>query len=257
MSESVGVAGLLEGRLALVTGAGSGIGRAIALAFAASGARVVLTDLAVDACAETAGAIRGKGGQAWARALDVTDKDACVRIVGEIGQEAGDIDVLVNSAGILVREGIDSPRAHELLRRVTDVNYFGSFNTIHACLPALRRSRGNIVNVASGAALVAQAGCIGYSSSKAALKLLTQTLAVDLADDGIRVNALAPGLIETPMTDATRSDPARLAHFLRRTPMHRTGQPGEVAAAAVFLASPLASYVNGVTLPVDGGLLAT
>lgn len=257
MSESAGVPGLLDGRLALVTGAGSGIGRAIALALADSGARVVLTDLAAASCEQTAGTIRAKGGQAWARSLDVTDADACAHVASAIGAEIGDIDVLVNSAGILVREGIDSPRAHELLRRVTDVNYFGSFNTIHACLPALRRSRGTIVNVASGAAFVAQAGCIGYSSSKAALKLLTQTLAVDLARDGIRVNALAPGVIETPMTEPTRSDPAILDRFMRRTPMHRTGQPEEVAAAAVFLASRLASYVNGVTLPVDGGLLAT
>lgn len=257
MNESPGIAELLNGRLALVTGAGSGIGRAIALAFAASGARVVLTDVAVGGCEQTAAEIRAKGGQAWAKALDVTVIDACADTARVIGAEIGDIDVLVNSAGILVREGIDSPRAHELVRRVTDVNYFGSFNTIHACLPALRRSRGNIVNVASGAAFVAQAGCIGYSSSKAALKLLTQTLAVDLARDGIRVNALAPGVIETPMTEATRSNPEVLARFMHRTPMHRPGQPEEVAATAVFLASRLASYVNGVTLAVDGGLLAT
>lgn len=256
MSSSSGVPGLLDGRLALVTGAGSGIGRAIAVAFAASGARVVLTDLALDGCEANASAIRGGGGQVWARALDVADAEACADVARAVGAEIGDIDVLVNSAGILVREGIDSPRAHELIRRVTDVNYFGAFNTIHAFLPALRRSRGNIVNITSGAAFVAQAGCIGYSSSKAALRSLTQTLAVDLARDGIRVNALAPGVIETPMTEATRSDPALLTRFMRRTPMHRTGQPEEVAAAALFLASRLASYVNGVTMPVDGGLLA-
>ena len=257
MSENLGVKGLLEGQLALITGAGSGIGRAIAMAFAASGARVVLTDLVATECDRHAAQIRAQSGRAWARALDVTDAAACAECAIAIGTELGDIDVLVNSAGILVREGINSARAPEYIRRVMDVNYFGSFNTMHAWLGALRRSRGCIINIASGAAFVAQAGCIGYSSSKAALRMLTQTMAVDLARDGIRVNGLAPGVIETPMTEATRSDPALLAPFLRRTPMGRVGQPDEVASAALFLASHLASYVNGVTLPVDGGLLAT
>jgi len=114
-----------------------------------------------------------------------------------------------------------------------------------------------VVNVASGAAFSAQANCAGYSASKAALHMMTQTLAVDLGADGVRVNAVAPGVIETPMTEATRSDPARLAGFLKRTPAGRLGQADEVAAAIAFLASPLASYINGITLPVDGGFLAT
>lgn len=257
MNETPGMASLLDGQLALITGAGSGIGRAIAVTFAAAGARVILTDITAGLCEQAAKEIRVKGGQAWVKVLDVTQIDACAEMAEAITTEIGDVSLLVNSAGILVREGIDSQRAHEFLRRVTDVNYFGSFNTTHAFLPSLRRTRGNIVNIASGAAFVAQAGCIGYSSSKAAVKLLTQTLAVDLSRDGIRVNALAPGVIETPMTEATRNDPAILARFMQRTPLHRPGQPEEVAAAALFLASPQASYVNGVTLPVDGGLLAT
>jgi len=139
---------------------------------------------------------------------------------------------------------------------VVDVNLFGTFNTIHAWLPALRRTRGNIINVASGAAFIAQAGCVGYSASKGAVKMLTQSMAADLGPDGIRVNALAPGVIVTPMTDATRANPERLQRFMARIPSGRLGQPSELAQPAVFLASEMASYVNGVTLVVDGGVLA-
>lgn len=172
-------AGLLYGQLALVTGAASGIGRAIARGYAREGARVVLTDLATQGCDEAVAEIQAQGGQAWAFALDVTDVDAVQALADRIGAEIGDIDVLVNSAGILIRKGIDSPQAHAALRRVVEVNLFGCFNTIHAFLPALRRTRGNIINIASGAAFIAQAGCVGYSSSKAGLKMLTETMALD------------------------------------------------------------------------------
>jgi meso-butanediol dehydrogenase/(S,S)-butanediol dehydrogenase/diacetyl reductase len=248
-------AGLLEGRLAVVTGAGSGIGRAIALAYAREGARVVLADLTEGRCADALAQVLSLGADtaAWAFALDVTDADACRALAERVGRDIGPADVLVNSAGILVREGIDSPRAHEIARRVMDVNLFGTFNAIHAWLPALRATRGCIVNVASGAAFTAQAGCVGYSASKGAVKMLTQSMAADLAPDGIRVNAVAPGVIDTPMTEATRNDPARLARFLGRIPAGRVGRAEEIAGPAVFLASAMASYVNGVTLPVDGG----
>jgi NAD(P)-dependent dehydrogenase (short-subunit alcohol dehydrogenase family) len=140
---------------------------------------------------------------------------------------------------------------------VFDVNVLGGFNVLHAFLPALRQTRGCIINIASGAAFIAQGGALGYSGSKAAVKMLTETMAVDLARDGIRVNAIAPGVIETTMTEATRTNPQRLAGFLQRTPMGRIGQASEIAAPAVFLASAMASYVNAVTLVVDGGMLAT
>ena len=247
--------GLLEGRLALVTGAGSGIGRAIAVAYAREGARVVLTDLTEDRCADALAQVRAVGAddRAWAFALDVTDADACRALAESVGRDVGPVDVLVNSAGILVREGIDSPRAHAVARQVMDVNLFGTFNAIHAWLPALRATKGCIVNIASGAAFTAQAGCVGYSASKGAVKMLTQSMAADLAADGIRVNAVAPGVIDTPMTEATRNDPERLARFLGRIPAGRVGRPEEIAGPAVFLASAMASYVNGVTLAVDGG----
>ena len=248
--------GLLAGRLALVTGAASGIGRAIALAFARAGARVVVTDLDVTSCADTLSGVRAAGVEGWAHALDVTDAQACMALADEVARKAGAVDTLVNNAGVLIREGIDSPRAAANLRRTFDVNVFGLFNTVQAWLPALRATHGCILNIASGAAFIAQGGCLGYSPSKGAVKMATQTLALDLAPDGIRVNALAPGVIHTPMTQATRSDPERLQRFMQRIPAGRLGQPHELAGPAVFLVSDLASFVTGVTLPVDGGTLA-
>jgi meso-butanediol dehydrogenase / (S,S)-butanediol dehydrogenase / diacetyl reductase len=247
---------LLQGRLAVVTGAAAGIGRAIALRYAQAGARVVLVDLNADDCAASVTEITQAGGSAWAFALDITDVDACAALAAKVGRDIGPVDTLVNNAGILIREGIDTPDVHRKIRRVFDVNVMGGFNVLHAFLPALRQTRGCVINIASGAAFIAQAGCIGYSGSKGAVKMLTQTMAVDLAPDGIRVNAIAPGVIDTPMTNATRADPARLAGFLRRTPLGRVGEPDEIAGPALFLASAMASYITGVTLPVDGGVLA-
>jgi len=244
---------LLEGKLALVTGAAGGIGRAIAVAYGQAGARVVVTDLSAEACAETRAQVEASGAEVWALALDVTDVDACRRVAAEVEQAIGDLQVLVNNAGLMIRDGVDSPRVHESVRRLMDVNYFGTFNVLHAFLPALRRTRGCVVNIASGAALSGLPGCVGYSPSKGAVKLLTQAMTADLARDGIRVNAVAPGVIETSMTESTRNDPERLSRFMARIPAGRLGLPEEIAGPAVFLASDLASYVNGVTLPADGG----
>lgn len=248
---------LLQNRLALITGAAGGIGQAIAVAYARAGARVIVTDLQASACDATVAQVQALGGTAWAFGVDVTDIPACQALAQRVGTEIGTIDTLVNNAGIIVREGLDSPKAHENIRRVFDVNVFGGFNVLHAFLPALRQTRGCIINIASGAAFIAQGGALGYSSSKAAMKMLTETMAIDLARDGIRVNAIAPGVIETAMTEATRANPQRLAGFLQRTPMGRLGLPSEIAEPAVFLASSMASYVNGFTLVVDGGILAT
>ena len=140
--------GLLQGKLALVTGAGQGNGRALALGLAAAGARVMAADLRADSARDTADAIIAAGGQAWSLALDVTDAQACAAAAADVQRHAGPIDVLVNNAGILIREGLDSPRAAENWRRVLDVNLNGSFNMIHAFLGALR-TRGVIINVGS------------------------------------------------------------------------------------------------------------
>jgi NAD(P)-dependent dehydrogenase (short-subunit alcohol dehydrogenase family) len=250
------MANLLTGKIALVTGAGSGIGQAIAVAYAQEGAKVVITDLDLVGCHQTLEKIQDLGGQGWVYALDVTDVAAVQTLANQVQNELGNIDILVNNAGVILREGIDSPNAHAVIRKVVDVNLLGVFNTIHAWLPALRATRGCIVNISSGAAFLGQPRALGYSASKGAVKMLTQSMAADLGVDGIRVNAIAPGVIVTPMTDVTRADPQRLEKFMVRIPLGRLGQAHEIAGAAVFLASDLATYVNGVTLPVDGGTLA-
>lgn len=247
---------ILRGVLVLVTGGGQGNGRAIALGVAAAGAKVIVTDMRADTAEEVAEEIRLRGGEAIAHRLDVTDAAACTALAERVEHEVGPLGVLVNNAGIIIRETIDSDRAPENWRKVMDVNVNGVFNVVHAFLPALRRTRGSIINVASIAAFVGVGGVLGYSPSKGAVKLLTQALARDLAADGIRVNAIAPGVIATPMTASTREDPARLADFMTRTPLGRVGEPEELVGPVLFLASSMASYVNGVILPVDGGFLA-
>jgi meso-butanediol dehydrogenase / (S,S)-butanediol dehydrogenase / diacetyl reductase len=253
MNETLLQGPLLQGKLALVTGAASGIGQAISVAYARSGADVIVTDRSADACAETLALVQRHRPASRAFALDVTDHAAVAALAERISVEVGDINILVNNAGVIIREGIDSPQVEANVRRMMEVNYFGTFNTIHAWLPALRRTRGCIINIASGAAFTAQSGVVGYSASKGAVRLLTQSMAADLGPDGIRVNAVAPGVIETPMTEATRNDPERLRRFMVRIPLQRLGQPEEIAGPAVFLASDLASYVNGFTLVADGG----
>ncbi len=251
------IPGLLDGRLALVTGAGRGNGRAIARGLARAGARVVATDIDGDAARETARLIAGDtGGGAWAHALDVTDPAACVDLVAWVAGQAGAIDLLVNNAGIILREGIDSEHAPANWRRTLSVNLDGTFNVTHACLAALKSTRGTIVNVASIAAFAGQPGSLGYSPSKAAIRLFTQSLAAELAPHGVRVNAIAPGVIETAMTEPTLADPARREGFMRRIPMARVGQPDDLVGPVVFLSSGMSAYVTGATLAVDGGFLA-
>lgn len=247
---------LLTGKIAFVTGAGQGNGRAIALGLAEAGARVVVTDMDEANAHETAAMIEARGHQAHACALDVADAAQCGAVADSITASIGPVDVLVNNAGILIREGIDSANALANLQRVMRVNHEGTFNVCHAWLPSLRKTRGAIVNVASIASFSGQANTLGYSPSKGAVKMLTQSLAADLAKDGVRVNAIAPGVIETPMTVTTRSDPAKLERFMARIPMNRVGKPEELVGAVLFLASSMSTYVTGVTLPVDGGYLA-
>lgn len=247
---------LLTGKVAFITGAGQGNGRAIALGLAEAGALVVVTDMNEANARQTADMINARGHAARSCSLDVTDAGQCHALAEEVEASVGPVNVLVNNAGILIREGIDSPNARHNLQQVMKVNHEGTFNVCHAWLPALRRTRGAIVNVASIASFSGQPNTLGYSASKGAVKMLTQSLAADLARDGIRVNAIAPGVIETPMTVSTRSDPAKLERFMARIPMNRVGKPEELVGAVLFLASSMSTYVTGVTLPVDGGYLA-
>jgi NAD(P)-dependent dehydrogenase (short-subunit alcohol dehydrogenase family) len=248
---------VLGNQLALVTGAGQGNGRAIARGLAKAGARVIVTDLNENNAHLVAGEILEQGGQAWAFQLDVTSSQACQELANQVANDIGSIDLLVNNAGIIIRESMDSPNVSENFERTMNVNVMGTFLPTQAWLPALRKTRGCIVNVASIASSSGLAGVVGYSPSKGAVKMLTQALASELAKDGVRVNAIAPGVIETPMTAATRDAPEKLEKFMARTPMARVGQAEELIGPVVFLASAMATYITGITLPVDGGYLAS
>jgi len=247
---------VLAGRLALVTGAGQGNGRAIALGLARAGARVIVTDLNAATAADTAAAIEAARGKGWAYTLDIASNPACLALAAQTARDVGHIDLLVNNAGILIREGIDSPAAVINLQRTLEVNVQGTFQVTNAWLADLRATRGSVVNVASIAAFAGHMGMVGYAPSKGAIKMLTQTLAGELAHDGIRVNAIAPGVIATAMSASTRAAPERLERYMQRTPMGRVADPEELIGPVIFLASDMSSYVTGVTLPVDGGFLA-
>lgn len=247
---------VLSGKIALVTGAGQGNGRAIAKGLAKAGATVIVTDMVEKNAQAVAQEILQSGAKAVAYELNVTVADQCNALAGTVTKDVGNIDILINNAGIIVREGLDSPNVAANLARTLDVNVMGTFHPTSAWLKALRATKGVIINVASIASSVGVPNVVGYSPSKGAVKQLTQALAVELAKDGVRVNAIAPGVIETPMTSHTREAPERLEKFMMRTPMARVGQAEELVGPVVFLASEMASYVTGVTLAVDGGFLA-
>ena len=246
----------LNDKVALVTGAAQGNGRAIALGLARAGARVVVTDVNLDKAQATCDEITALGAQAMCLRLDIVDAEQSRAVVADVVARWAGLDILVNNAGILMRGGMDEPNAAEQMQRVMQVNVQGTFNVSHACLAPLRASRGAVVNVASVAAFAGWPNTVGYSPSTGALRLFTQSLAAELGRDGVRVNAIAPGVIATEMSAVTRADPVRLQQFLTRIPLGRVGEPDELVGAVLFLASDLSSYVTGITLPVDGGFLA-
>lgn len=242
--------------LAVVTGAGRGIGAAIARRLARAGARVLVADVRHDLASDCAKGIRDSGSTAWAAVLDVTAPETCAELAEAVRHDHGPLSILVNNAGVSGELPIDHPGVQALWDRTMAVNLDGVFHVTRAFHPDLRAAQGSIVNLASMASFHAVTRSFSYMASKGGVKMLTQVLAKELAGDGIRVNAVAPGLIDTPLLEQRKQDVAWMDGFRSRTPLQRLGGPDEVADAVLFLASPMAAYITGAILPVDGGFLA-
>jgi 3-oxoacyl-[acyl-carrier protein] reductase len=241
----VGSSRSVAGQVVLVTGAASGMGRAIAEVFAAEGAQVAATD-------RNAGDLPGTVN--WR--LDVTDQDAITDVVGEIVRTLGPIDVLVNCAGVSVPAPIDADTYGDAWDVTLAVNLVGCVRMIRACLPHLTRERaGRVVNIASTEGLGATPYLSPYTVSKHGVVGLTRSLACELGPQGVTVNCICPGPIHTGMT-ALIPDGDKLKFARRRVPLRRYGEPEEVAQVVLSVALPASSYLNGAIIPVDGGLTA-
>jgi NAD(P)-dependent dehydrogenase (short-subunit alcohol dehydrogenase family) len=233
----------LAGTFSLVTGGTGGIGGAIAIAFADAGSQVIATGSSLEEIER----FDAQGRNIDRRVLDVTSAEQIGELVGRLSR----LEILVNAAGIILRNGREHDPAD--FARVLDVNLTGTMRMCAACHPLLAKAGGAVLNLASMLSFFGSGYVPGYSASKGGIVQLTKSLAIAWAKDNIRVNALAPGWIETPLTQALRDNPERSQDILSRTPLGRWGRPEDVAGAAVFLCSPASAFITGVTLPVDGG----
>ncbi|MGX9431103.1 MULTISPECIES: SDR family NAD(P)-dependent oxidoreductase [Bradyrhizobium] len=252
---------LLENHIAVITGGGSGIGRAIAVGYAREGARVVLLDVNESAAAEVAREIRDAGGKADSFALDVTRREDCIALAKEISGKIGQVTILVNNAGITRRNGMLG--ADEAVIKdwedIIAINLTGVFNVTHAFLPQIRAAQGRIVNIGSIQSFVhvRTPSSPAYTASKHGVLGFTRALAAELGKEGVRVNAIGPGFIETPLNAQTRaSNPELVKSFIAHTPLGRAGKAEDIVGPAIFLASDLSAYVTGSIVMVDGGYRA-
>lgn len=245
---------MLKEKIAVVTGASRGIGKAVALAMAENGATVIVNyngsaDRAEAVCAE----IEANGGKAAVYQCDVSDYAACEQFIQDVIKEYGRIDILVNNAGI-TRDGLLMKMSEEDFDAVVDTNLKGAFNCIrHSARQMLKQRGGRIINLSSVSGVAGNAGQANYSASKAGVIGLTKAVAKELASRHITVNAIAPGFIQTEMTDVL-SDAVK-EEAVKQIPLGAFGKPEDIANAAVFLASDRASYITGQVIQVDGGMV--
>ncbi|MBP7151949.1 MAG: 3-oxoacyl-[acyl-carrier-protein] reductase [Paludibacteraceae bacterium] len=244
---------LLEGKVAIVTGAARGIGKSIAIKLAGEGADIAFTDLVIDENAlNTQKEIESLGVKVKAYASNAANFEETHDVVEEIQKEFGHIDILVNNAGI-TRDGLLIRMTESQWDSVINVNLKSAFNFIHACAPIMMKQRcGSIINMSSVVGVSGNAGQANYSASKAGLIGLTKSVAKEFGSRGIRANAIAPGFIETEMTHALTEE--QRAKWVENIPLRRGGTPEEVAKVTLFLASDLSSYVSGQVIHVCGGM---
>jgi 3-oxoacyl-[acyl-carrier protein] reductase len=243
----------LENQIAVVTGAGRGIGRAIALKFAAQGADIAAVDLKTEFVQETVDEVRKLGRKAWAVAANVSEAASVEAAAEQILKETGRVDILVNNAGI-TRDGLLMRMSEADWDAVLDTNLKGAFLFTKVFSRAfLKQKSGRIINIASVIGLIGNAGQCNYAASKAGVIGLAKSCAREFASRGITVNAIAPGFIQTAMTD--KLSPEQKNAITQQIPLAGLGQPEDIAAAALFFASPAARYITGQVLAVDGGLV--
>lgn len=246
----------IAGKVAIVTGAASGMGRATALLFADEGARVAVCDLAAEGVQRVVEDILSAGGTAMGRVVDLADPRAIVGFVETAREELGPIDIVVNNAGVSIGASIDDDGFEDTWAATFDVNLHAQMRMIRACLPDLvRNGDGRVVNISSTEGLGGSARISPYTASKHGVIGLTKSLAVELGPQGVTVNAICPGPIHTGMTEAI-PDEMKATFARRRTALKRYGDPEEVAQVTLSLVLPAASYLTGVAIPVDGGMRA-
>jgi len=247
----------LAGKVALITGGAQGLGAAIAARFAEEGAVVCIGDLNAATAGETVDAIKARGGKAFFVSLDVTSDQSWIEAVSATVKEAGKLDVLVNNAGINIREPIEEMKA-ESLDAMLAVNVKGPFLGCKHVIPLFRKAGGgSIINMSSVCGLIGHRYTTeAYTVTKGAVTLLTKTVAVRHAKDNIRCNSIHPSTVITPLTQVLFNDPVKKAERIGEVPLGRLATAQDVANAALFLASEEAAFINGVAFPVDGGTTA-
>lgn len=243
---------LLENKVAVITGAGSGFGEATAKLFAREGAAVVAVDINADAAQAVVDAITAEGGRATAVAADVSDPEAVRAFIDKAVDEYGQLDILFNNAGTY-RPGNVEETSIEDWDLSVDVNLKSVFLGMKYAMPHLKKTKGNVISTASAGGIIGFPNAVSYGATKGGVVSLTRAAAVDYAVHDIRVNCICPGTGETGMTRGLLDDPNIKDAFLAPIPLHRLGQPDDVAKAALFLASDLSGYISGHALPVDGG----